>query len=110
MPVLAFPDGDYIQHSKFYGYCSNTCPVNYKESCKSSKARFYKEFKNEPDLQSKKTSCQTTNTTTYYKGETGDTKEFTLVNPPGCSFPFNYKGKWYNNCISEDDPFCRKVV
>ena len=77
-------------------------------STKNLKPRFYNEHQKTPDLPSAGESCQTTNTTTFYKSQTGNMEEFTLVNPNGCSFPFNYKGTWYTGCIVEDDPFCRK--
>ena len=32
-----FTDGEYIEKSLFYGYCSNTCPVNYSEPCLCTK-------------------------------------------------------------------------
>ena len=117
-----FKDAEYIDDSKFFGYCSNTCPVNYTEPCgcgdqgcspKHPKPRFYKEFHKDRIIPPAKLSvrrCGTTNTTTYFQGSAGAVDQFTLINPPNCSFPFNYKGKWYNKCIARDDPFCRKVL
>ena len=114
-----FPDGEYIDKSKFFGYCSNTCKVNYTESCLTShsgskelKPRFYKEFQKSPTIPPKEPaggSCSTTNTTTFFQGADGAVEQFTLINPANCSFPFNYKGRWYNKCIAVDDPFCRRV-
>ena len=77
-------------------------------STENLKPRFYKEYQKTPNLPSSEGTCHTTNTTTFYKSQTGHVEAFTLFNPAGCSFPFNYKGTWYNQCIAEDDPFCRK--
>ena len=37
-----FADGEYIENSSFYGYCKNTCPVNYKEGICKTKERWAK--------------------------------------------------------------------
>jgi len=126
----------YIPNSGMWGYCNNDCDVNYDETCRKKskhkkKASRYKEknnsrqkrkqhqkfprFKEEhekekdnPRPEEIEHQCSTRNTTTFVINRfDGDTKEFTLVNPGKCSFPFNYKGTWYSNCIAEDDPLCR---
>ena len=83
-------------------------------------------------------TCDTLNTTTkvrYVKTcdtlifkvrnkKTWEWEDFTLSDPPGCKFPFNYKGiilkmnnggytnffwsgVWHWKCITLDDPRCR---
>ena len=40
-------------------------------------------------------TCPTVNTTTQIKSKkTGKYKDFVFANPPGCKFPFNYRGKF----------------
>jgi len=87
-------------------------------------ARFKEEYKRDPNLmdtimnlrnltlgnveQFVKT-CGTVNTTTQIRNKiTGEWTIFKFVNPPGCKFPFNYKGRWHWKCITFDDPRCRR--
>ena len=53
-------------------------------------------------------TCKTEETETKYKDpKTRKWKPYVLKNPPNCSFPFNYKGRWRSECIGFDDPDCR---
>jgi len=87
-------------------------------------ARFKEEYERDPNLmetimnlrnltlgkaeQFVKT-CGTVNTTTQIRNKiTGEWTIFKFVNPPGCKFPFNYKGRWHWKCITFDDPRCRR--
>ena len=101
----------YIKKSGLWGYCDNTCPVNYDEKCHDEKKipMFKKEFDNKSkNVQIKTKTCGTQNTTTFIKSKDGRPgEEFTLNNPGNCSFPFNYRGVWYSTCITKDDPMCR---
>ena len=111
-PTLLGYDNQYIEKSGLWGYCDNRCPVNYNETCDTNETmipRFEKELEKvqEKPVASKEI-CGTQNTTTLVKNyEGGADEEFTLLNPGSCSFPFNYRGAWYNKCIANDDPLCR---
>ena len=101
----------YIKKSGLWGYCDNTCPVNYEEKCHNETRipMFKKEFDaDSKNVQIKTKTCGTQNTTTLIKSKDGGPREdFTLFNPGNCSFPFKYRGVWYSTCITKDDPLCR---
>ena len=97
----------YIKNSNLWAYCENKCPVEYGENCrnKTKVPRFKKEKKHKSVNAT--LSCGTQDTTTSIKNREGNLEDFTLINPGNCVFPFNYRGQWYYNCITKDDPMCR---